>query len=276
MNTDQGDETLARSTNVQLENGKTNQATASLSQMAYDHIRQKLLGGDLSTAKRISEAGIAKEMGISRTPVREAIRQLQNQGILYQVPSSGTFVAQPDRLSLIEAYELREALECFAVGKAVRRMSPDERVELARLCDRMRAAVTSMRDSGKQVLDGEDLQEFLEADLSFHLLLLRAAGNRRILQIFRESHIRNRVFGYRSHRRDLHHVAWVWLAHARIALAVRRRDARAAQQGMRRHIRCSLREALIAFDQRLSSQTPGNRAQSLLDAALKDLIEDLT
>ncbi len=255
---------------------KTSQAAARLSQAAYDHIRQKLLRGELSTAKRISEAGIAKELGVSRTPVREAIRQLQNQGLLYQVPSSGTFVAQPDRLSLIEAYELREALECFAVGKAVGRMTPVERAELTRLCDRMRGAVTAMRDNGQQVLDGEPLREFLEADLSFHLLLLRAAGNRMVLQIFRESHIRNRVFGYRSHRRDLHHVAWVWLAHARIALAVRRRDAQAAQQGVRRHIRASLREALAAFDQKLSSQVPGNRAQSLLDAALEDLIEGLT
>lgn len=72
----------------------------------------------------MSEASIAREIGVSRTPVREAIRRLQNEGVLYQIPSSGTFVAEPDRSQVIEAYEIRQTLECFAVGKATRRMTP--------------------------------------------------------------------------------------------------------------------------------------------------------
>jgi DNA-binding GntR family transcriptional regulator len=267
---------VGTTTRRQGKNGETGRTTSPLSQSAYDHIRQKLLRGEFPAAKRISEAAIAKELGISRTPVREAIRQLQSQGILYQVPSSGTFVAQPDRQQLIEAYEIRESLECLAVSKAVRRMAPAERVELRRLCDQMRAAVTAMRDAGEPFLAEDRLRQFLTADLSFHLLLLRAAGNRMALQIFAEAQIRDRVFGYRSHRRDLHHVAWVWLAHARIARAVQRRDARAARLAMRRHIRASLREAVAAFDQKLASQTPGRQAQSTLAAALDHLIEDLT
>lgn len=250
--------------------------SSSLSQSAYDYIRQKLLRGELPLEKRISETALAREMGMSRTPVREAIRRLQSQGLLFQLPSSGTFVARPDRTQLVEAYEIREALECFAVVKAAQRMTAGQRDDLMGYCEQMRAAMRGMRDAGEAILDGQRLEQFLKGDLGFHLLLLRAAGNRMAIELFTESHMRNRVFGYRSHRRDLHHGAWVWLAHARIALAVRRRDTRAARRAMQRHIRTSLRDALATFDEQAASRAPGRPAQSGLADALDDLIQRLS
>ncbi len=242
-----------------------------LSQLAYEHIQQKLLDESLQAGTRISETKLAQELGISRTPVREAIRRLQSEGLLYQVPSSGTFLAQPDRSQLIEAYEVREALECMAVVKATRRMTPKERAELKTLCDKMHDAVVTMRDTKAEVLDGEPLRQFLTADLAFHLLLLRAAGNQLAMKIVADSHVRNRVFGYRSHRRGLHHVAWVWLVHARIARAVLRRDAQAARHWMRRHIRTSLRDALAAFDEQMARRTANVAAPARLTQALESL-----
>lgn len=242
-----------------------------LSQRAYEHIQQKLLDESISAGMRISETKLAQELGISRTPVREAIRRLQSEGLLYQVPSSGTFLAQPDRSQLIEAYEVREALECMAVVKATRRMTPKERTELQLLCKKMHAAAVAMRDAKAEVLDGEPLRQFLTADLAFHLLLLRAAGNQLAMKIVADSHVRNRVFGYRSHRRGLHHVAWVWLIHARIARAVLRRDPQAARAWMKRHIRASLRDALAAFDEQMAQRTAGPTAPIGLTQALEEL-----
>ncbi len=248
---------------------------SSLSQIAYRNIRQRLLDASLLAGDKVSEAGIAREIGVSRTPVREAIRRLQEEGVLYQIPSSGTFVAEPNRAQVIEAYEIRLALEGFAVGKATRRMKPGERMELSSLCDKMHAAIKAFRDSGDEVLNGELLKSFLTADLAFHLLLLRAADNQSALKIVADAHVRNRVFGYKTHRRDLHHLAWAWLVHARIARAVRQRDSKRARYWMRRHIHDSLRDALAAFDRQTAGRAPGREAQDSLVDVMDNLVSRL-
>lgn len=224
--------------------------TTPLSAVAYQHIQRKLLRARLRSGAKISEHSLARELGISRTPVREAIRRLESEGMLCQVASSGTFVAEPDRALLIEAYEVRMALESFAVKRAVARMRPQQIHELQRLCNEMRTAITAFRDSGAEILDGDPLRRYLLADLAFHLLLLRAASNRYALKILCDVHIRSSIFGYRSHQRDLHHLSRVWLQHARVARAVRQRDAAAAQRFLEAHMQASLDAALATFDVR--------------------------
>ena len=224
--------------------------STALSAVAYQHLQRKLLRAGLRSGAKLSEHGLARELGISRTPVREAIRRLESEGMLRQVASSGTFVAEPDRAQLIEAYEVRMALEAFAVRRAAERMLPQQILELQRLCDEMRAAITAFRNAGAALMEGAPLRRYLLADLAFHLLLLRAAGNRYALKIFCDVHIHSAIFGYRSHQRDLHHLAYVWLAHARVARAVRRRDAVAAQRVLETHMQASLAAALAAFDGR--------------------------
>ena len=87
----------------------------TLSDKAYRSITKKLLSAELVPGQKISEQQLASECGISRTPVREAIRRLTEEGVLYQIPSSGTYVSRVDRHHLTDAYEVRMALECFAV-----------------------------------------------------------------------------------------------------------------------------------------------------------------
>jgi len=222
----------------------------TLSLVAYRHIQRKLLRASLRSGAKLSEHRLARELGISRTPVREAIRRLEAEGMLRQVASSGTFVPEPDRAQLVEAYEVRMALEAFAVRRAALRMLPRQIHELQRLCDEMRAAITAFRNSGAALMEGAPLRRYLLADLAFHLLLLRAAGNRYALKILCDVHIRSAIFGYRSHQRDLHHLAAVWLEHARVARAVRLRDAAAAQRLLEKHMQASLDAAVAAFDAR--------------------------
>ena len=228
----------------------------SLSDVAYKHIQHKLLSASFPMGAKVSEQRISRELGISRTPVREAIRRLESEGMLHQVASSGTYVAQPDRAELIDLYEVRMALEKMAVRKAIRRMAPGDVLELERLCQQMHEAVRTLRDSGQAVMDGPLLEKFLTADLAFHLSLLRAAGNRYASRILGDVHLRTAMFGYRSHERNLHHVAYTWRAHVRVARAVRRRDARAASAWLERHIRFSLRGATEAFDRRGGALPP--------------------
>ena len=100
-------------------NTVVNEGNASfLSHKAYAYVQDQLVRGRWGLNERISEKTIADELGISRTPVREAIRKMISEGLLYQVPSSGTFVTNPDRQSISEMFEVRMALEGLAVEKA--------------------------------------------------------------------------------------------------------------------------------------------------------------
>lgn len=251
-------------------------ASESLSTQAYYRILQCLLNQSLPTEKRISESALAKQLGISRTPVREAINRLESEGYLYQVAGSGTFRAEPDRQQLIEAYEIRQALECQAAVKATKRMTPSERIELKLQCDNMHAAIRAMRDSGATFLTGEPLKQYLVADLKFHLLILRAANNRTALKIVTDRRIRDCAFGDTSHHRTLSHVSQVWLVHARIARAVGRKNPRAAKYWMRQHIRGSLRDALVALKEWQTTRTPRNSVPNEVSALLEEVVKQNT
>jgi len=220
----------------------------SLSQQAYQHIKGMLLSFELNGEARVSEHTLAKKMRISRTPVREAIRRLQDEGVLYQVPSSGTYISRPNRKQIVEMYELRLALEAMAVVKAAKRMTRAQRFEIDASIDRMRAGVRAFRDSGKPIMDGEPLRQFLSGDLEFHRLIMTAGANIAAYKIINDVHVRHAVFGFQTHRRNLRHVARALLCHARVAAAIQRHDPKAARKHLRIHIRQSLRAALAAHD----------------------------
>ena len=122
-------------------------------------------------------------------------------------------------------------------------------------------------------MTGEPLRCYLNADLAFHLLLLQAADNRRALSIFGDVNLRSAIFGCHSHQRDLHHVASVWLLHARVARAVRRRDADAAERWLQAHMQASMNAALEAYDARKGLSPIWN--PTALTDAMTELIAEL-
>ncbi len=240
----------------------------ALNDIAYRLITKKLMASELVAGQKISEQQIATECGISRTPVREAVRRLTEEGLLYQIPSSGTYVARMDRRQLIDSYEVRMALECFALDHALKNLTKETRQELRRLCDEMHTIVAKLRSKKQKVLDGSPLVKFLSADLSFHLLILKASGNRMAIKIVNNAYQRNQFFGHHSHRRDLNHLSWVWMHHAKIERAIRRGDAEGARRWLHTHIARSLNDALAAYDQSVAAQAD---AVDPVDAALERL-----
>lgn len=232
----------------------------ALSDIAYRHITKKLMASELAAGQKISEQTIASECGVSRTPVREAVRRLIEEGVLYQVPSSGTYVARLDRHQLIDAYEVRMAIECFALDRAIKNLTKENRQALRRFCDDMHEIAVTLRTRKNPLLDGRPLVTFLTADLSFHLLLLKAAGNSLAIKIVTNAYQRNHFFGHYSHRRDLAHLAWAWHHHAKIEQAVRRGDPNGACRWLRAHISRSMDDALAAFDLAQSSAAHAGRA----------------
>src|SRR5271169_1260355 len=97
---------------------------------AYEHIRKRLLSGDLAPGASLSPALLAKEIGISHTPVREAISQLESEGLVERLPRLGARVRLIDRRELEELFELRETLEADAAAWAAERISEEQIVAL--------------------------------------------------------------------------------------------------------------------------------------------------
>lgn len=232
-----------------------------LNLVAYKHICRMILSNRIAVGERLSEARVAEELAISRTPVREAIQQLRHEGLLYQVPSSGTFVVVPGQAEIIEAYEVRESLECSMLQKSIKKFLPRQRVELRKFLREMREAVRAMRDAGDEFLSGEPLIRFLNADADAHSLILEVAGNDLALRIVNNAQLRNRIFGNTTHRRNLAHVSRVLLLHARFTRAICQGKAKAAVFWMKTHIRESRFEAVAAFTKESGRHDP--RHQSL-------------
>lgn len=220
----------------------------SLRHRAYQHIYRKIADGHLPAGSQVSELSLAREIGISRTPVREAIRRLALEGLVEQVPRYGTIVREPDRQEMAELYEVREALESYAAATAARRIAPPDVERMRRLHGQMFEVAEELRASGNTALDDSLLRQFLAADLGFHLVVIHAAGNRRLMKIVVDTQALTRIF---RHRRQVHGLSIVRRAcryHGEILRAVEARDPAAARRWTARHIRASKRQALSYLD----------------------------
>ncbi len=229
----------------------------SLRQKAYVHIQQNLIEGRWGLNDRISEAAIAHELGMSRTPVRDAIRRMISEGLLYQVASSGTFVTKPDRQSIAEMFEVRLALEGMAAAKAAGLVRPAEIRELQRLLTVMQNCAREFRDSAATFLVGDCLDRFIKADRETHKILLGVADNRLAWNMVHNGRIQTLIYGLHSYQRDLAHISATLLSHARILRAIRKRDGAQARHWMEVHIRNSMLDALTAYDHQEREQNPG-------------------
>lgn len=216
---------------------------------AYLLLQKKIASGELPAGSLISELALSKELGSSRTPVREAVSQLLAEGLLETSPGGGIVVTRLTRQGIIDLFELREALEVFAVGRSTRSpMLLADRQRLESLIAETPALIKELKASGKDELDAEQMRRFTVADLGFHALLIRMAANVRILKVVNDTRLMIRVFGiHRSgHRRS--ELERIHKSHREILQAVIEQDAERAQMLLAEHIQASARERLEGFD----------------------------
>lgn len=146
----------------------------TLRDWVFECLRTSIISGDLAPGQRIVEADLAKQLDVSKSPVREAILQLKQDGLVIDAPKGRGVVVAPLKPSDVrEIYAVREALE----GLAVRILAADPQPE--RLAP-LRAAVEKMR----QALAENDLRRQFEHDVEFHTALCAATGNRRLQDLF--------------------------------------------------------------------------------------------
>jgi DNA-binding GntR family transcriptional regulator len=180
--------------------------------------------------------------------VREAVGQLASEGFVELVPQLGAVVRSLTRGEAVELYELREAIETFAVRRAAENMSPRQLAELAENLRVSGQLVAKVRRSGKKTAARSVAAPFHALDLAFHMILLEAAGNRRMLKVVGDSHILTRIFQADRHSFRLDILEATQAEHESIARAVEDRDGAAAAAAMSRHIRNSLDLTLAEAD----------------------------
>ena len=195
-----------------------------LREVVYLTLRKAILKGEFRPGERLMEIALANRLGVSRTPIREAIRKLENEGLVTMIPRRGAQVAEITQEELNNVLEVRQSLEVLAAVRASQRITKEQEKELA-------AAEKAFRD----ISDTLDLTELAEADVAFHDVIYRATGNRRLIQIL--NNLREQMYRFRiEYLKDRAVRGTLVEEHHAISEAIRSHDAAEAERQIALHI----------------------------------------
>ncbi|WIY53173.1 GntR family transcriptional regulator [Devosia sp. YIM 151766] len=199
----------------------------TLADRAFEWLEESIIKGVYAPGERLDEVSLSKAFGISRGPVREAIRRLEGKRLVERVARSGVRVAQRTLEDLVELLTVREALEGMACRLATERISDEALDELDALLDGHSADVTAIPEAGYFQRPG---------DYDFHFRIIQACGNRLLTQMLCEDmyHLL-RVYRFHSSKRTGRAVEAL-NEHRRILDAMRKRDPALAEKEIRRHL----------------------------------------
>jgi DNA-binding GntR family transcriptional regulator len=156
-----------------------------LRELVFDALRNAILDGVIKPGERLLENQLAEELGVSRTPVREAIRKLELEGFAVILPRKGAYVSEISFKDVREVYEIRAALEALASGLAAERVMDNEVEEMER-----RLIAESAN------LENEDNSLTVEADVDLHELIYKATRNEKLISLI--SNLKEQVYRLRS------------------------------------------------------------------------------
>jgi DNA-binding GntR family transcriptional regulator len=217
---------------------------ARLSDQAYAALRARIVGGELAPGARIAEAELAADLGISRTPLREAVLRLADEGLIDVYPQSGSFVAPISLAAVAEAQFVREHLECAVIRETAARIDAAGLATLRQLL------------SGQQAAQREgDPDRFYELDEALHAAFAALAGRAGVWRIVQHS----KVHLDRVRRLSLpvaEHIPRLIRQHRAIVDALDARDPACAEAALRTH----LREVFSTIEQ-LGLGPAGERAE---------------
>jgi DNA-binding GntR family transcriptional regulator len=197
-------------------------AHRTLREIVADEIRAMIRNGELEPGERLLEDRLAEQLGVSRNPVREAIRALENTGLVEVRPRRGAYVATLDPDRAVELLELRSVLEAFAAQLAALRRTPEQLAE-----------IRHWFEVGRDATAVDDIVHAAHAHRQFHLAIERAADNSYLGPAVEPLRAQTElVFSMLVDRRGL----IGWEEHVDLLTAIEAGNADAAQQATRRHM----------------------------------------
>ncbi len=239
-----------------------------LSDRAYRYICQQMLQGRVVAGSRLSVGMLASEIGISRTPVSEALKRLELEHVVERVPRVGTIVRRPSVDEIGDLYDLREMLESYAAACSARRSNAEQVRQLGELLAQLRQLCVDLRNSEESYLTTKQTQRFLALDMAFHAIILQAVRTPHVRRIIEDTRVFTTIFcTRREDYYDLSVIAGVYLWHGRIYRAIRRGDDIVARKAMAEHLRVG-REGALKYLRRHQGQ------EDSVDVDLKAYLPD--
>ncbi|MQA92041.1 MAG: FCD domain-containing protein [Gemmatimonas sp.] len=198
------------------------EAPLNASAHAAETIRAAILDGTFEQGMRLKEEKLSRDLGISRTPIREALRTLQAEGLLDILPNHGATVRTYEAEDLADLHELRAVLEGFAAKRAASRITEAQLTRLQDVCKRFH-----------ELCDTDDVDSLVEANSTFHGLVIEAAGTRGLSDVVRslyEPRMVSRLFHHSPRQRRMSD-----MYHREVAAAISERDPERAGTLMSEH-----------------------------------------
>lgn len=195
-----------------------------LRDVVFNTLRHAILKGELEPGERLMEIALAQKLGVSRTPIREAIRKLELEGLVVMVPRKGAEVADITEKDLRDVLEVRTALEELSIELAMKNMLEKNFEELE-----------TANEAFAKNSEGDDLIKIAESDVAFHELIYTATGNNRLIQMI--NNLREQMYRYRlEYIKDKSSHERLFAEHNRIIAAMKGGDINEAKAAIKLHV----------------------------------------
>ena len=195
-----------------------------LRDVVFKTLRRAIITGEFAPGERLMEITLAKRLGVSRTPVREAIRKLELEGLVVMVPRKGAHVASITEKSLREVIEVRSVLEEFAASLACERIDDGDIQDM-----------TNIHEQFVKAVHTADMMKMVDGDERFHDAIFRAAKNERLLSII--ANLREQFYRYRlEYIKDMNNHSILIQEHEQLMNAIFSHDQDTARRIMKIHL----------------------------------------
>ena len=203
-----------------------------LREVIFSTLREAIIIGELKPGERLMEVQLSEKMGVSRTPVREAIRKLELEGLVDMIPRKGAHVASLSVKDIMDVLEVRASLDGLATALSAARITEEELKDLKHVYTQF-----------ANYAEKENLQGAIKKDVEFHEIIYRSSRNEKLIQI--ANNLREQVHRFRViYLKDYSSSKELVKEHADIYEAILSRDAEAAESFANKHIR-NQEEAII-------------------------------
>lgn len=195
-----------------------------LRDVVFQALRQAIVTGEFSPGERLMEIKLADKLGVSRTPVREAIRMLELEGLVVMIPRKGAEVARITEKDLRDALEVRTAIEELSVELACERLDDEGKEKLKQACIAFKEAIGT-----------KHVQKIVDGDVKFHEVIFEITKNQRLINI--AHNLREQVYRYRvEYVKDFSYHDVLVEEHFAITNAILTNDVKTAKEIMRKHL----------------------------------------
>lgn len=210
-----------------------------LRELVYEELKHKILTGEIASQTRLMEIDLAEKMNVSRTPIREAIRELAADGLVTIEPRRGAYVSRISIDDMLDAFEVRENLEGFAAYLAAKRINEEQKVKLKELMDLYEEAINN-----------DEKKNSVERDESLHKFIVECGGNKTLQQMV--NHVQELSLRFRYlYYDDFSHYKKMPAQHRLIVEAIVSGDCDKARLESEEHVR-KLKQYIYDLDRELN------------------------